>query len=227
QGEAHVAVLDSESLDTRATIPLPDGAPYGLGINDRTQTLYTTNTRDGSVTAIDLRTNQPIRKINSPVDTVGHLREAVVDEVANRIYVSSYGTEGLIWVIDGASNQVVNHFQNVGEGTSGMAVDPARQRLYATNIQGGDVSVIDLNNGSVIARWPAGGGRPTNAALDAAGERLFIANQESGDMTVLSTRTGELLKAVPTGEGALGIRYNPNTNVVYVANRTAGTVTVI
>ena len=30
----HVAVLDSETLDIETTIPLPDAAPYGLGIND-------------------------------------------------------------------------------------------------------------------------------------------------------------------------------------------------
>ncbi len=223
----HVAVLDSETLDIETTIPLADAAPYGLGINDRSQTLYTTNTRDGSVTAIDLTTNRVIRHITSPLDSVGHLREAVIDEEANRIYASSYGTDGLVWVIDGETNQVIDHFENVGEGTSGLALDAEGGRLYATNIQGGDISVIDLASGEVIERWAAGGGRPTNATLDLEGERLFVANQETADITVLSTRTGEVLHAVPTGAGALGVRYNPGTNLVYVANRQAGTVTVI
>lgn len=227
RGAGEVVALDAETLDTRARIDMADTPPFGLGINDLSQTLYTTNTRDGSVSVIDLKTNQVIRTLRSEVDTVAHLREVAVDEEANRIYVSSYGTEGVIWVIDGATNTIIDHYENVGEGSSGLALDAAAGRLYVTNIQGGDISVIDTGTGEVVNRFPAGGGRPTNAALDAEGNRLFVANQESGDVTVVDTRSGELLAAVPTGAGALGVRFNPSNGLVYVTNRQAGTVTVI
>ncbi len=227
RGAGEVVALDAETLDTKARIDMAETPPFGLGINDRSQTLYTTNTRDGSVSAIDLATNEVIRTIRSDVDSVAHLREVVVDEDKNRIYVSSYGTEGIIWVIDGATNTIADHYVNVGEGTTGLALDAEANRLYTTNIQGADISVIDTETGEVINRFAAGGGRPTNAALDADARRIFVANQESGDVTVVDTQSGELLAAIPTGEGALGVRYNPSNNLVYVTNRQAGTVTVI
>ena len=77
---AAVYALDADSLDVKSKIDVSKAAAYGLGINDRTQTLYTTNTRDGSVSAIDLRSNKVIGTIKSDVDKDAHMREVVVDE---------------------------------------------------------------------------------------------------------------------------------------------------
>lgn len=225
-GTPEVYALDAESLDTKAVIPVSDAA-YGLVLNDRTQTLYSSNTRDASVSAIDVRNNRVVRDITTPLDTVGHLRELVVDEEANRVYASSYGRSGMIWVIDGATNEVVTVIQDVGNGTSGLALDAPGKRLYATNIQGNDISVIDLETNRVVQRFPTGGEGSINASLDPATNRLFVANQVTGTLTVLDVRSGELLATVPTGEGALGVRFNPGNGLVYVANRRAGTVSVV
>jgi len=225
-GTPEIRVFDAQTLDPKATITVPVAA-YGLVINDRTQTLYSSNTRAGSVTAIDLRANRVVREIKTPEDTVGHMRELVVDEEANRVYASSYGRSGAVWVIDGATNEVLTVIQDVGNGTAGLALDAAGKRLYASNIQGNDVSVIDLNTNRVVQRIPSGGEGSINIAIDPATSRLFVANQGTGDLTVLDGRSGELLKTVKTGEGALGVRFDPANGFVYVANRRAGTVSVV
>lgn len=225
QPGAVVLALDGESLDVKTKIDMGQIAPYGLGINDRTQTLYTTNTRDGSVSAIDLKTGRVIATIKSDVDTSAHLREVAVDETANVIYASSYGRDGVIWVIDGQTH-TLSLIQGVGNGSSGLAVDAAGKRLYVTNMSANEVAVIDVATRQVVERYPAGGERPTNAAFDPKTGRLFVANQGTNNVTVLDARSGKLLGAVDTGAGTLDVEVNSATGLGYAANRGAGTVTV-
>src|SRR5690606_8464580 len=45
--------------------------------------------------------------------------------------------------------------------------------------------------------------------------------------TVLNADSGELLKTIETGDKALGVAFDPERKRIYVANRGAGTVTVI
>jgi YVTN family beta-propeller protein len=224
-GNAKVYVLDPETLATTRTIDVSENAAYGLGLNDRTQKLYTTNTRAGTGSVIDLATGT-VTELRTPADSAAHLRQAVVDEEANVVYFSSYADNGAVWVVDGATNEI-HVIQNVGEGSSGLALDKAANRLYVTNLEGNDISVIDLGTRSVVQRFAAGGERPTNAAFDPTRNRLFVANQTSGDVSVLDTRTGEVIKAIPTGAGALGVTYNPVNDKVYVGNRGAGSVTIL
>lgn len=225
---AAIHVLAGDSLDAQGTVDMAASAPYGVGINDRTQTLYTTNTRSGSVTAIDLKTRKIINTISTEQDKSAHLREVVADESTNTIYASSYGQDGRIWVIDGSKNTLVTLIEKVGNGTSGLVVDSAAKRLYAANIATNDIVAIDTTTREVVERYPAGGERPTNLAFDAKTGKLFVANQNPGTLTVLDTKAkGKLLATVPTGAGALDVEYSAPTNRVFVANRGAGTVTVI
>lgn len=225
-GAARVLVLDGQTLQKKGEIDVSEASAFGLGLNDRTQTLYTTGTRAGAVGVIDLRSGRMVKTIES-ADTSAHVREAVVDEGRNRVYVSVVGTPGKIWVIDGATNTLSRVIEGVGAGTTGIALDAQANKLYATNMQGGDVAVVDVESGRVERTFSAGGERPTNVAFDAATQRLFVANQGSGNVTVLDARTGRLIQAIPTGEGALGVSFHAGTGRVYVANRGAGTVTVI
>jgi len=225
QPGASVVVLDGDTLDVVQTIDATSAAPFGLGINDETQTLYSSNTRDGSVSAIDLSTGRIVATMRTDEDPDAHLREVIADEATNTVYVSSYGEAGRIWVIDGRTNTVSRVLQNVGDGTAGLVLDRAANRLWTTNMAAGEVAAIDLTSHEVVERFPAGGERPSNLALDAETGRLFVANQ-GGSVTVLDSTSGELLATVETGEGALDVEFHPEANLVYAANRVASTVTV-
>src|SRR5690606_23414630 len=53
-----IHVLDPKTLETTRTIDVSSAAAFGIALNDRTQTLYTSNTRDGSASAIDAKTGK-------------------------------------------------------------------------------------------------------------------------------------------------------------------------
>jgi YVTN family beta-propeller protein len=227
QPGAAVLALDGNTLDVVKTIDVSAAPAYGIALNDRTQTLYTTNTRNASVSAIDLKTGR-ITPITSEADKSAHLREVIVDEAANVVYASSFGNTGIVWVIDGRTNTLSHLLENVGNGTAGLALDAAAGRLYVTNANANEIAVIDTAAKSVIRRFPAGGERPTNLTLDTKTGRLFVANQGPGNVTVLEAGTGKLLATLPGGAraGTLDVELSPAANLVYAANRGNGTVSI-
>ncbi len=217
--------LDAKTLEVKSTIDVASAPAYGLGINVTTQTLYSTNTRVGNVSAIDLRTGKIVGTIADPLEPRAHLFRVLVDEESNTIYTSVIG--GRIWVIDGATNTMRGIIENVGRTTVGLALDRTANRLYAANLGDNEVVAIDLTTRRVVARYATGGERSSILAMDAAGKRLFVTNQTTGDVSVLSTEDGKVIQTVKTGAGALGVVYHPTENRIYVANRGDQTVTVI
>jgi YVTN family beta-propeller protein len=222
-----IYVLDPVTLAIRDSIDVSSAPAYGLGLNDRTQMLYTSNTRDGSVWAIDLKTGRTIARIADPSDSTAHTYRVVVDEASNTVYVSIADTPGRVWVIDGNTNTLAHVIENVGTRATGLALDAAANKLYAASLGTNEIVVVDLATRQVVSRMPSGGEGPIQLAVDTAGGRLFVTNQVTGAMSVLDTKSGELLATVKTGEGALGVGFDAGTNMVYVANRRAGTVTVV
>lgn len=234
QTVAQIARLDGATLTAETGVSVSADPLYGLGLNSRTQILYGTATRTGSVGVVNLATGEVVASIKDGDNESAHVREAIVDEQRNKVYVTVVGGEAgdasrpnEIWVIDGATNSLERKINVPVGGLTGAALDVAANRLYITGMSSDDVAAIDLSNDQVIGRWSAGGERPTNVAVDTAGQRLFVANQGSGDLTILNATTGELLGKVSTGEGALSVAFNGAVNQVYVANRQAGTVTVV
>ncbi len=230
---AAIARLDGATLEAGETIDVASNPLYGLGLNSRTQMLYGTATRSGSVGVVNLATGD-VTTIADGDDDSAHVREAIVDEVRNKIYVTvvgggidDVGRDNQVWVIDGATNTLERKITVRIGGLTGAVLDSEANRLYVTGMTSNEVVAIDLSNDEVVGRFPTGSDRPTNIAHDAAGGRLFVASQGTGDLTVLNAADGAVLGKVATGEGALSVAFNPAVDQVYVANRQAGTVTVV
>lgn len=223
-GTGSVYKIDAKTLQTVDSIAVPESAPMGLGISVNTQTLYTTNSRSGIVTAIDLNTG---KQTHITADAEGRSpREIRVDEKRNLVYASSVRGGGL-WVIDAKTNKFLKFYGDLGRAITGHYIDEKNNIIYATAMADNEVVVVDGATGKVLKKFAAHGERPTNVHHDAKGNRLFVANQTTENITVLDAETGELIKAIPTGKGALGVNHDPKRNRIYVANRHGRTVTVI
>lgn len=225
-----IVALDGTSLETKATIEL-EIPGFGLGISERSQTLFVGHTTQGSMTLIDLATGR-VKGNARTGEGRPHLRQIAVDEQANIAYVTVFGARenpSSIWAVDGNAGSVARVLtEGLAEGgISGLDIDAPRKRLWATAMTSNEVVEIDIEQGKAIRRFPAGGEGAVNIAVDAEGRRLFVACQRSGDLIVLNAETGAVIRTVKTGEGALGVTYDPRRNRVYVANRRAGTVSVV
>lgn len=231
QTAAVIARLDGATLEAGQSIDVSDHPLFGLALNNRTQTLYGTDTRQGVISVVDLAANRIVANIASDRQNA-HVRQVLVDEENNKIYVSEVAGRGdnasasRVWIIDGATNTLERTIEADGVLT-GLALDRAGNRVFSTDMVANEVVVIDLASGETAHRWPVGSENAINVAFDAAGERLFVTAQGTGDLTVMNADTGAVIQKVATGAGALSVAFNPAVNQVYVANRQAGTVTVV
>jgi YVTN family beta-propeller protein len=228
---AAIVRLDGQTLEAESTFDVSANPLYGLALNSQTQTLYGTDTRTGAVVAISVETGQLLASITSDRENA-HVRQVVVDEAANWIYVSEVGGRGdntnssRIWAINGADN-TLSRMIDVDAVLTGLAIDTANGRAFSTDMTANQVVVVDLSTGETLNRWPTGTESAINLAYDAAADRLFVASQGTGELTVMSAADGSVIQRVATGEGALSVAFNPAVNQIYVANRRAGTVTVV
>lgn len=224
---ARLVALDPNTLAERRVIDMEEAPGFGVAINNRTQTLYTSNTRAGNMSAVNLRTGE-VKVIEAEgVEGVPHLYRVVVDEANNRIYSSVAATPGSIWVVNGATNELDRIIENVGSRPTGLALDPETNRLYVANLEDNEIAVIDLATDQVVSKIPTQGERSTQLAFDPATKRLFVGNQGTNDVSVIDVRTGTVVRKVPTGAQPVGVAYHPQTNRIYVAARADGVLTVI
>ncbi len=227
EGARNVYILDAKTLEQKGSIDVSEAPAFGLGINIKTQTLYTGNTRTGNMSVIDLKSGKVVKTMRPEGEENTRAHWVVVDELANMVYVSIPMNPGKIWVVDGSTNEIVDIIENVGNRPTGMSVDVHAKRLYASSLNSGEIIVVDLKSRKVIDKFSSAGERPHQHALDVANKRLFVTNFASGHVSVLNIENGKLIKTVKTGDGALGIGYNPNKNQLYVANRGTGQLTVV
>ena len=215
--------IDPSDLTTVDSILLKENPPYGIGINNKTQVVCTTNTRTNSVSAVDLKTGKLIATITNGANK-SHTREVLVDEENHIVYITDVGDPSKIWVIDGKTHTFSHHIDNLGKTATGMTFLNDTERIYLTVIGENAIYVVNTKTKEVENKFPSGGEAPVNITSD--GERLFVTNQKSGTVTVLN-KEGELIKSIETGAGAIGIAYDPVENRIYSANRGTGTTTII
>lgn len=227
--DARLFAVDPGTLKAKSFLELGDEPAFGLGLNDRRHRLYTTNTRSGSVSVIDTQSGKLLGKLAE--GEKAHVRQVVVDDEKDVVYVSVFGARGApsqVWVIDGATQKIAHVLQDGLEGgITGLALDRAGNRLFATALQSNEIVEIDLGSRAVKRRFASGGEGAVNVAYDPAGRRLFVTNQKSGTLTVLDAGSGALVKSIETGAGALSLALNPPRGLVLVANRQAGTVSLV
>nr|WP_321272774.1 PQQ-binding-like beta-propeller repeat protein [Alcaligenes faecalis] len=231
--------LDPRTLQTLQSFQVPRRS-FALGLNNVTNTLYAGNTMEGSLSVVDavsglfktqIQLATPKRN-DKGEEIFAHTRKVIIDEVHNRVFVTSPGRIGLIWIVDGTTNTLTHTITSDGIWSAGAAYDAVANRLYVG--QGGvnEVLVIDPDAGTVVQRFSTGETTEAskdksanffiNIALDAKGQRLFAAGGQKDQVYVWDVTTGEVIKRIAFKSGALDILYNPVRNEVVTTHRGAG-----
>lgn len=226
--DAKIIGLDPHTLEVRSTIALGAEPAFGLGVNDTTGTLFGTGTRSGKLLAIDLGSGTVKAQIGG--EDKDHLRQVVVDAARNRAFVSVFNRDkpGAVWVVDTARNTLDSVItEGMEGGISGLAYDPAGDRIFAAALQTNEVVEVSLARRAAVRRFASGGEGAINLAFHPASGRVFCTNQKSGQLSVLDAASGQVAKVVDTGEGALGVTLSGDGTLAYVTNRRAGTVSLV
>ncbi|HKY50859.1 MAG TPA: hypothetical protein VJP45_06355, partial [Candidatus Limnocylindria bacterium] len=167
----------------------------------------------GSLVVIDTATDTVLTTITTPSTPT----QIAVDEERNQIFAAHAAT-GSVSVIDGNTNTVLTALT---PGGLGLAVDPARDRLYAALGPGG-LAVFDLNTLALVTTV-SHGLNWWGVAVNPATDRIYLTVLE-GAVSVLDGETHTAVVApiaIGLGEGRFGIAVNVAANLVYVARYAA------
>ena len=226
--------LDPVTLEVTQAIH-NDLKPFGVTINNTTQTLWFGNTVNSAVTAIDAKTGEVKGRLvlddRKRTEEVRPLqpRELVADDATNTVYISGIGKESVIWVVDGENIKLKTAIQNTGKMSTGLALDSKGKRLYTTNADG-ELITIDTADNKILSRKKLlDDGKEhffINISLDTARQRAFITDSKASEVLVVDTRNGNILAKVAAPE-SLAVLFNPARNEAYVTHRQAGKVSVI
>ncbi|MDY9926298.1 PKD domain-containing protein [Methanosarcina sp.] len=137
-------------------------------------------------------------------------------------YITNYGSH-TVSIVDTATNNVTSTV-NVGNGPSGVAVNPDGSKVYVANQQSNTVSVIDISTNSIIATVNTGY-KPWGIAVNPAGTKVYVTNQASNTVSVIDTSTNTVTATVNVGSWPVGVAVNPDGTKVYVVS--AGSMSVI
>lgn len=243
---AGIVVLDANTLEQVNKIATGDTTPFGLGINNQTQKLYAVDTIKGLVGVYAIDSGEEVALISNPGDESTHLRQAVVDEKNNKIYISAVGgrdrdgipgPKSAVWVIDGATDTLESVIVEPVKTAAGLAIDVEKQRLYVSDLSKNEIAEVDLKTQNVLRTFasvdatkagePEASSNTINLEIDTKNDILFAINQKSGGVVLIDLESGDILSTVKTGGGALSAELDPTSGDLYVANRNDGTVSVI
>lgn len=226
--ENYIYVLDGQNLAVKDSISVGKHRPFGIALNQKTQTLYVGHSFDSAISAVDLKTKKqtliPSGKEKSKI------REIVVDEKRNKVYVSDHGNPS-IWEIDGKTNTYLKSFDIPGAYLIGLNVDADRGHVYGTdgsNMEG-NILVFDSESGKLKNKYKSWSYCPMNIALDKPNNRIFVSQSNDNNITVINGHTGEIINKVYLGYDAspIGVLYDPTSNLIYAANRNKNEIAVI
>ncbi|HWK42473.1 MAG TPA: YncE family protein [Croceibacterium sp.] len=206
-------------------------AVYGIGVDDTKGTVWATNTRQNTIAVYNQSDLSLVKQF--PVGTVPHSRDVVIDETLGKAYASATGTPDVV-VIDTGSLDVAKtiSIQTPQRGAAfsalSLSLDRAAHKLYTVSMTTNEVAVINTQTDTVEKIIPVPGAiSAIGVSHDPQTGRIFVASQGSDNLIVLDGNTGAVIADTPVGAGALNVVFDPVKRLAYVANRNAGTITVV
>lgn len=226
-----ISVIDGRSDTIVASIPVAPGAYYPA-VNILTGRVYVAscnallNPAPCFVTVIDGYANKVLTTI--PVTTIqnGFLAGITVNPITNTVYVSD-NTNQDIAIIDAADNTLKGTIPVDGYPW-GLTINPFNDQLYVT-FGTSDIDMIDARTKEIVQASTGDGTIGYNVAFDILTGHVFVTNTqfETASTTAVLSAKGKLLAQVPVGQAAFGVDVDPFTNLVFTANVSDTSISVI
>ena len=211
-GDNVVGVFELATNKLVQKIPAGDG-PDAIIYDEKAKLVYVSDHDGKTGTLIDPAT----LKVVATIALGGEPEYPQADPESGVIYQNLEDTSELV-VIDPQKQAVTKRYKLApGEGPTGLALDAANHRLFATC---GNRTLVALNadNGAIVTTLPIGAG-VDGAGYDAELRRVYTANG-FGSMTVIqqdSVDSYRVLENAPTHFGGHSLVIDPATHRVYVA----------
>ncbi len=211
-GDNVVGVFELATNKLVQKIPAGDD-PDAIIYDEKAKLVYAGDHDGKTATLIDPAT----LKVVATIPLGGEPEYPQADPETGVIYQNLEDTSELV-VVDPQKQTVTKRYKLApGEGPTGLALDAANHRLFATC---GNRTLVVLNseNGAIVTTLPIGAG-VDGAGYDAELKRVYTANG-MGSMTVIQQDSADsyrVLENAPTHFGGHSLVIDPATHRVYVA----------
>jgi len=199
---------------------------FALAISEDGQTLYTTNSLDGGISAISTADGKVKQRLlfterNKEGFPYGARQVLLHNDV---LYIGGVADPAVIWVVDAKTLKLKKTIQNAGQWVTGLMWSEQTQRIYVAN-GGGEILILDPKRNRIEKRWKPLGDKPAlllNLAEDSPTGRLFVTDNSKAKTTlVLDIHTGEIIKQLDVGD-SLAVKFNAKRNELYITQRESG-----
>ncbi len=205
------SVVDLKTLTITAKIDT-GGNPDAMVYDSKRGEVYIFNHTGKSATVIDAKAAKPV----ATVSLGGGPEFGAVDSAAGRVYCN-IEDKSEVEVIDAAKREVIAHWPLApGEEPTGIALDAAHHRLFAT-CHNQMLVMLDSTSGKVLGSLPIGAGVDGCAFDDAT--QLVFASCGEGIATIVKEESPEkmsILQTLKTERGARTIALDPKTHCIYL-----------
>lgn len=240
--QSAVTKLNADTLEVLAQVApgaapaRPDGtdggvfAAYGVGVDNANGNVWVTNTRQNTI-SVYRQDDLSLVKQFEP-GAVNQARDVVIDEANGRAYASATRT-GNIEVFDTKTleklDPVVLKSAQRGGDYSAMAldIDPTGSTLINVSMSTNEAAIVDLKTGEERLVALPGAKGASGVAYDAQDGLIFVASQGGDTLLIVHAESGKVLHDIPVGAQPLNVTFEPISRLAYVANRGAGTITVV
>ncbi len=233
---AYVNMIDGRT--NRLISSFDVGCVYGIAVDPSTDIVYIscgskvsvlnglTNTLIGTIPGVGF--SEPgVNLIGTGVSFFGSL---AVNPSTGIVYVVDLGDNDALLVIDGSTRRMVHWIESTGNAGSqlgrSVAVDQVSNTVYATELDFGNVSVINGSTNRILTDIP-GWGSPSALAVNPSTNAVYVTMIDSGLISVMNGSTNNIMDTISTGSPSNGIAVNPSTNIIYVTHYGKNTVSVI
>jgi DNA-binding beta-propeller fold protein YncE len=177
-GASNIAVISTKTwkLENSISVQLPPGP---LALSSDGHTLYVGNTRDQSISAIDLSNAKQALTV-----PLGHVHALVYDPARNLLY-ATLEDQAQVAVLD-PGLKVLRRYTLIASQPSALVLDSQAQRLYVAVRDA--VVALDADSGSEVGRVAAPMG-VDSLWLDAGSGKLYAA--ASNEVDVISVKGGQ------------------------------------
>lgn len=205
----HVAVLDIDSGEVVGKIAGLEGV-HGVAIDTASGRGFASNGKADNISIFDLKS----LAVTGQVPAGDNPDAIIFDPFSNRVFAFNH-SGGDVTVINAADGSPVGTIAVGGELE--YAVADGKGSIFV-NIEDKSEIVRINSQLQVDGRWPlAPCEEPTGLAMDPHSRRLFSACHNA-TLAVVDADDGRVVSSVPIGHGCDGVRFEPETGLIFTSN---------
>ena len=197
-GSNSVYVIDTATNTVATTISI-SADPRTIATNPSNGYVYVASTISNDITVIDPSTNTVITTI--PANTMGGYSGTAWGITFNPSGSTAYVAmrNHNVTVINTATNTATGYI-NIpsAHGTTYVAVNAAGTKAYVSDIDNGNVYVIDMSDNSLLSTIKVGSGT-YDLGIDPVGGLLYVANRYSNNVSVIDISSDTVVDTIDTG----------------------------